>query len=538
MKKRLLIAAVAATMSVAATADISITGDAYTSFASQKVMSVGGGSNNRDDQRVRVKIVGSAGDTKVVAVIRNDGVTRVDAAKDGSQTSSAHKNGLHMDSLYVTTKAGPVNIKAGDYWDTVGLGARSKGEGQKDAFFASTEVGGWTLGLTAAHATNAANTVAAAATAAATVATANYDAYSTVHDTAKAVSDVVNSDPVVQATNEATTARALVDKTDAEVAKTNVVAVADTVDVTAGSLLNVSATGKIGPVKIGLVHSPDSFTDLTAEATFGGVSIAVEKWDDRTNYQNDTTLVHISGEVGNFKWEIAQIDNDKATITNVEYANKVAETAVVNGRTIIGIDRLFYETTTGEESDVIYTKKDTYGHKLDLRPNFSASDKAVPYLIGGKKVYASKDSIGNYWRTVKEDSDATEERVITHFTSKNVAHATGKLSPLGSMLIGTNARGSTATAVADVGDFTKILGIAVSTKVAGNTVKVIYTESTIGGINDKVTGTELIVSRPLGGATLTANIGKLSGLSSNKYDALSDIRVNDTNVGLRLDVKF
>jgi hypothetical protein len=44
-----------------------------------------------------------------------------------------------------------------------------------------------------------------------------------------------------------------------------------------------------------------------------------------------------------------------------------------------------------------------------------------------------------------------------------------KFAPLGSMLVGTSARGVTATAAAAVGDFSKILGVSVSTKMAGKT---------------------------------------------------------------------
>jgi hypothetical protein len=39
------------------------------------------------------------------------------------------------------------------------------------------------------------------------------------------------------------------------------------------------------------------------------------------------------------------------------------------------------------------------------------------------------------------------------------------------MLIGTRARGSTQTAAANVDDFSKILGVALSTKAAGATIK-------------------------------------------------------------------
>jgi hypothetical protein len=59
------------------------------------------------------------------------------------------------------------------------------------------------------------------------------------------------------------------------------------------------------------------------------------------------------------------------------------------------------------------------------------------------------------------------------------------------LLVGTSARGVTATAAAAVGDFSKILGVSVSTKMAGNTIKAIYTKNTMGTV-DKVTGAELI----------------------------------------------
>jgi hypothetical protein len=104
------------------------------------------------------------------------------------------------------------------------------------------------------------------------------------------------------------------------------------------------------------------------------------------------------------------------------------------------------------------------------------------------------------------------------------------------MLIGKAARGGTATAVVNVGQFTSIVGVAVSTKLLGNTVKGIYSSSKMpsGTSEEKVTGIELIVTRPLGGAKLTANFGKFSGFSDN-----SPLKImNASNKGLRLDVKF
>ncbi|SMN15535.1 hypothetical protein CRYPD_556 [uncultured Candidatus Thioglobus sp.] len=332
-------------------ADISITGDAYFSYASNKIS---GGTNkkgNEDNQRVRLKVVGSTGTTKVVAVIRNDGATRAD--KNGNKGIADAKSSLHMDSLYVTTKAGPVNIKAGDYWGTIGLGARSKGAAKSNALSLSTKVGPTTVGLFTANGSNGGS----------------------------------NS-------------------------------------------THVNISGKVYGTTVKLVHNPDNFTDISVKGTFGGVLVAAEQWKDKddSGTDNDTTLIHVGGKMGAIKWDVAQIKNDEAA-------------------------------TSGQRNSM----------------------------------------------------------------------ATGKLAPLGSMLIGTAARGGTATAIADVSHFTKIMGVAINTKFAGNTIKAIYTRNTLGA-NDKLTGTELILTRPLGGAMLTLNMGNISGSDDSDN--------NKVNKGLRLDVKF
>ncbi len=370
MKKRLLIAAVAATMSVAATAGISITGDAYVSFASQKVLSSTGtlDTTNNDNQRVRVKIVGSVDDTEVVAVIHGGNQTRVDP--DPNVMPVDKDKGVKLDSLYVTSKLGPVSIKAGDYWGTIGLGAHSMEAAKKNALSLSTEIApGWKLGVFTADGSTA----------------------------------------------------------------------------TGSDSTNINVSGKINPsITVGAVHNPNNFTDVSAQVTLaalGGISIAAEYWDDTATTNNDTIFLQIGGG-STVKWDIAYIEND----------------------------------------------------------------------------------IGAFTGTTLNTADP---------------HTTGKLAPLGSMLIGKGARGATATAVADVGDFTEILGVAVSTEVYGNTIKAIYTENTVGDVDD-VKGTEIIVSRPLAnGATLTANIGKVSGISTTTLGIANiGISNNDTNTGIRLDVKF
>ncbi len=363
MKKQLIIAAVAATMASVSQAGISITGDSYFSYANNAI----GYDDTRtdfdknvDSQRVRLKVVGTTGATKVTAVIRNDGVTRADR---GSTDATNTKGALHMDSLYIMTKAGRFNIKAGDYWGTVGLGARSKGTAKKNAISLSAKVGPATLG----------------------VFTSGDDAHST----------------------------------------------------------NVNASAKVKGVAIKATINPKRFTNLSVKGAFKGITGALDLYLDRSTddttgdkKKNNTTLIHVGGKFRSVQFDVASIRNKKA-----------------------------------------YNKSDDENDK----------DNA-------------------------------------------------KFAPLGSMLIGTAARGGTATAVVNVGQFTSIVGVAVSTKLLGNTVKGIYSSSKMpsGTSEEKVTGIELIVTRPLGGAKLTANFGKFSGFSDN-----SPLKImNASNKGLRLDVKF
>ncbi len=362
MKKQLIIAAVAATMASVSQAGISITGDSYFSYANNAIGyddTASASDKNIDSQRVRLKVVGTTGTTKVTAVIRNDGVTRVDNGSGnsaGTEGAANAKGALHMDSLYIMTKAGRFNIKAGDYWGTIGLGARSKGGAKKNAISLSAKVGPATLG----------------------VFTSGDDAHST----------------------------------------------------------NINASAKVKGVAIKAMINPKTFTNLSVKGAFKGITGALDLYLDQTTddagdkNKNNTTLIHVGGKFRSVQFDVASISNKEA--------------------------------------------------------------------YGGTK--------GN-----------------------------SKFAPLGSMLIGTAARGGTATAVANVGQFTSIVGVAVSTKLLGNTVKGIYSSSkmpTGSDSEEKVTGIELIVTRPLGGAKLTANFGKFSGFS----DAYKE--QNASNKGLRLDVKF
>ena len=130
MKKQLLIAAVAATLGTSAMADISITGDALVRFANTE--NGAAADTNSLDQRVRLKMVGTSGDTSVTFALRNDNDDDTAAAgstaAQSTRTTGTDKH-LEVDYSYLTTKAGPVNIKVGEWWETTGLGVARKGVG-------------------------------------------------------------------------------------------------------------------------------------------------------------------------------------------------------------------------------------------------------------------------------------------------------------------------------------------------------------------------------------------------------------------------
>uniref|UniRef100_UPI0034DFBB9E hypothetical protein n=1 Tax=Candidatus Thiodubiliella endoseptemdiera TaxID=2738886 RepID=UPI0034DFBB9E len=338
--KKIMIAAVAATMASVSMADISITGDAYIAYADNGISDV----NTKNAKRVNINFKGKSGATTVVASARGD---------DQDVDTRTSKLSLHQ--FYITTKVGPVDIKAGDFYGTVGLGAFSKSESKTDALMLSTKIGPAKVGVY-------------------------------THDSATKTgsTDIFVSTKV------------------------------------AGTTVKLQHNA----------HSAKGWTNLMVKGTFNGISVAAENHDSKEN--KDVTLIHVGGKAAGINWDIAQLKNDM--------------------------------TDTG--------------------------------LSSGS-------------------------------TNNNA-----KLAPLGSMLIGKKARGGTATAAANAGQFSKILGLAVSTKLAGNTVKAIFTKNTLGfdANTNKVTGMELILTRPLSGGMLTANLGNISGAAN---DAL-----NATNKGLRFDVKF
>jgi len=127
MKKQLLIAAVAATMTSAAMADISISGAAKANF---KVVDFDGSAANTNtiSREMDIKIAGKNGDTSVVMNIAND---------------SLGDAGLVTEDSYVATKLGDVAVKVGA-WDNGNNALRASA--RTDAHLsASTTMGGLTV---------------------------------------------------------------------------------------------------------------------------------------------------------------------------------------------------------------------------------------------------------------------------------------------------------------------------------------------------------------------------------------------------------
>ena len=137
MKKQLLIAAVAATMTSAAMADISISGDAK--FEYQNVEATGVAINvNQTNTEVNLKLRGKSGDTTVVMDI---------AANGGADAGAAGQGGTVVEDMYLTTKVGDVTVKAGNYATGTSsiLGEIDNGSRSNNKVTLTTTLGGATV---------------------------------------------------------------------------------------------------------------------------------------------------------------------------------------------------------------------------------------------------------------------------------------------------------------------------------------------------------------------------------------------------------
>jgi len=144
--KKIIAAAVAASMSAVAMADISITGNANYEYFSNTTGGATETTNNEGDMEVNLTVVGKTGDTSVVA---NFELTQASAS------DNSNGGGIDVEDLYMTTKVGDLNIKAGDFASgTTALGGEiDNGSRVHNKVDISTKVGPATVG----YATNSAS---------------------------------------------------------------------------------------------------------------------------------------------------------------------------------------------------------------------------------------------------------------------------------------------------------------------------------------------------------------------------------------------
>ena len=150
MKKQLLIAAVAATMTTVSMADISITGGAKINYTNTDYELATKNDANAFNHDIDLKIVGQSGATKVVIVMANE-------TGEVTGTSTSTDRAFDLEDTYVSSSVADVNVKVGT-WDNGNdfVSASSRADGK---FSANTTVGGVKITYDAANASDEAVTV-------------------------------------------------------------------------------------------------------------------------------------------------------------------------------------------------------------------------------------------------------------------------------------------------------------------------------------------------------------------------------------------
>jgi len=140
MKKQLLIAAVAATMTTAAMADISISGKAKINYTTVDFDSAAVMDTDTFKHEMDLKIAGKNGDTSVVINFGSIDTTTADTTADGT---------IAIEDAYVSTTVAGVKIKAGQ-WDNGNNALRASGRSD-GKFSASYSMSGVTVAYDAAN---------------------------------------------------------------------------------------------------------------------------------------------------------------------------------------------------------------------------------------------------------------------------------------------------------------------------------------------------------------------------------------------------
>ena len=132
MKKQLLIAAVAATMTSVAMADISITGNMKVNY---KNTDTNGATTDKVTQEANLVIAGSNGGTKV----------HVEVAIDGDSSASATDN-MRTEDVWLSTSIGSVGVKTGTWNGSDSIFAADAGRTAGN-WVLSTDVSGVSIAL-------------------------------------------------------------------------------------------------------------------------------------------------------------------------------------------------------------------------------------------------------------------------------------------------------------------------------------------------------------------------------------------------------
>jgi len=140
MKKQILAAAVAASVSAVAIADISITGNAKYEYKNTEYSE--GYTANSGNTEINLSVVGKTGDTKVVYNIEQIG----HGSCDNTNSSSAADSdcGIDVEDNYIETKIGDFTIKGGNMATGTShlLGELDEGSRVSNKVAVSTNVGG------------------------------------------------------------------------------------------------------------------------------------------------------------------------------------------------------------------------------------------------------------------------------------------------------------------------------------------------------------------------------------------------------------
>jgi len=130
--KKLIAAAVASSMTAFAMADISITGDAKYEY--DHTETAAGVKSNTGNTEMHINFAGKTGDTGVVAKFELD-------------TSGDNGSGIDLEDMYMTTKVGDINVKAGNWATGTGalLGELDNGSRAQNKIDLRTTIGGATI---------------------------------------------------------------------------------------------------------------------------------------------------------------------------------------------------------------------------------------------------------------------------------------------------------------------------------------------------------------------------------------------------------